>query len=241
MDLAGDLAEDLAGDFSGRVVLITGASRGLGAACALAFAARGAQVLALARTVGALEELDNKAREAGGRTRVGGVSTDVEDSGMTLIPLDICDSQGVQNLGQSIFDRWGGLDIWVHCAVYAAPLSPVNCLDGADLARSMAVNVTATAQLIGCIDPLLRAKSGVAVCVEDTQAGHKFFGAYGASKAAQSALFASWRAENSVRVCSFQPRPMRTAVRARFFPGQDGAGLADIGEEAERLLLVISD
>ena len=229
MDLARDLAEDLAGDFSGRVVLITGASRGLGAACALAFAARGAQVLALARTVGALEELDNKAR-----------GTDVEDSGMTLIPLDICDSQGVQNLGQSIFDRWGGLDIWVHCAVYAAPLSPVNCLDSADLARSMAVNVTATAQLIGCIDPLLRAKSGVAVCVEDTQAGHKFFGAYGASKAAQSALFASWRAENSVRVCCFQPRPMRTAVRARFFPGQDGAGLADIGEEAERLLLVVS-
>ena len=229
MDLAGDLAEDLAGDFSGRVVLITGASRGLGAACALAFAARGAQVLALARTVGALEELDNKARGA-----------DVEDSGMTLIPLDICDSQGVQNLGQSIFDRWGGLDIWVHCAVYAAPLSPVNCLDSADLARSMAVNVTATAQLIGCIDPLLRAKSGVAVCVEDTQAGGKFFGAYGASKAAQSALFASWRAENSVRVCCFQPRPMGTAVRARFFPGQDGAGLADIGEEAERLLLVVS-
>ena len=229
MDLARDLAEDLAGDFSGRVVLITGASRGLGAACALAFAARGAQVLALARTVGALEELDNKARGA-----------DVEDSGMTLIPLDICDSQGVQNLGQSIFDRWGGLDIWVHCAVYAAPLSPVNCLDSGDLARSMAVNVTATAQLIGCIDPLLRAKSGVAVCVEDTQAGGKFFGAYGASKAAQSALFASWRAENSVRVCCFQPRPMRTAVRARFFPGQDGAGLADIGEEAERLLLVVS-
>ncbi len=229
MDLARDLAEDLAGDFSGRVVLITGASRGLGAACALAFAARGAQVLALARTVGALEELDNKAR-----------GTDVEDSGMTLIPLDICDSQGVQNLGQSIFDRWGGLDIWVHCAVYAAPLSPVNCLDSADLARSMAVNVTATAQLIGCIDPLLRAKSGVAVCVEDTQAGGKFFGAYGASKAAQSALFASWRAENSVRVCCFQPRPMRTAVRARFFPGQDGAGLADIAEEAERLLLVVS-
>ncbi len=226
MDLAGDLARD----FSGRVVLITGASRGLGAACALAFAARGAQVLALARTVGALEELDNKARGA-----------DVEDSGMTLIPLDICDSQGVQNLGQSIFDRWGGLDIWVHCAVYAAPLSPVNCLDGADLARSMAVNVTATAQLIGCIDPLLRAKSGVAVCVEDTQAGGKFFGAYGASKAAQSALFASWRAENSVRVCRFQPRPMRTAVRARFFPGQDGAGLADIGEEAERLLVTIND
>ena len=221
---------DLAGDFSGRVVLITGASRGLGAACALAFAARGAQVLALARTVGALEELDNKAH-----------GTDVEDSGMTLIPLDICDSQGVQNLGQSIFDRWGGLDIWVHCAVYAAPLSPVNCLDSADLARSMAVNVTATAQLIGCIDPLLRAKSGVAVCVEDTQAGGKFFGAYGASKAAQSALFASWRAENSVRVCRFQPRPMRTAVRARFFPGQDGAGLADIGEEAERLLLTIND
>ena len=221
---------DLAGDFSGRVVLITGASRGLGAACALAFVARGAQVLALARTVGALEELDNKAR-----------GVDVEDSGMTLIPLDICDSQGVQNLGQSIFDRWGGLDIWVHCAVYAAPLSPVNCLDGADLARSMAVNVTATAQLIGCIDPLLRAKSGVAVCVEDTQAGHKFFGAYGASKAAQSALFASWRAENSVRVCCFQPRPMRTAVRARFFPGQDGAGLADIGEEAERLLVTIND
>ncbi len=225
-----DLARDFSGDFSGRVVLITGASRGLGAACALAFAARGAQVLALARTVGALEELDNKAR-----------GTDVEDSGMTLIPLDICDSQGVQNLGQSIFDRWGGLDIWVHCAVYAAPLSPVNCLDGADLARSMAVNVTATAQLIGCIDPLLRAKSGVAVCVEDTQAGGKFFGAYGASKAAQSALFASWRAENSVRVCSFQPRPMRTAVRARFFPGQDGVGLADIGEEAERLLVTIND
>ena len=226
MDLAGDFSQN----FSGRVVLITGASRGLGAACALVFAARGAQVLALARTVGALEELDNKACGA-----------DVEGSGMTLIPLDICDSQGVQNLGQSIFDRWGGLDIWVHCAVYAAPLSPVNCLDGADLARSMAVNVTATAQLIGCIDPLLRAKSGVAVCVEDTQAGGKFFGAYGASKAAQSALFASWRAENSVRVCCFQPRPMETAVRARFFPGQDGAGLADIGEEAERLLLTIND
>ena len=122
-----DLARDLAEDFSGRVILITGASRGLGAACALAFAARGAQVLALARTVGALEELDNKARGAGGRSRVGGVSTDVEDSGMTLIPLDICDSQGVQNLGQSIFDRWGGLDIWgalcgLCCALVAREL-----------------------------------------------------------------------------------------------------------------------
>ena len=146
-------------------------------------------------------------------------------------------------LCRSIYDRWGKLDIWVHAAIHAAPLSPTPHLDAKDLAKSLATNVTATANLIQMVEPLLnQSKYGCAVFFDDPRAGDKFFGSYGASKVAQIALANSWAAETvktGPRVHVLQPAPMPTGTRARFYPGENCAGLASPKDEANRLLALI--
>ncbi|WP_095589079.1 SDR family NAD(P)-dependent oxidoreductase [Actibacterium ureilyticum] len=208
-----------------KLALITGASRGFGAAIAEALAPTH-HVMAVARTTGALEELDDRIQAAGGRA--------------TLAPMDITDAGAMRHMCRSIHDRWGGLDLWVHCAVHAPPLSPADHIAEKDWAKSVATNVTATGQLIPFIAPLLRAAdTGTAVFVDDPAAG-KFHGAYAATKAAQRALFDAWAAETAKsgkpRVLSFAPAPMPTATRARFYPGEDRSTLADPRAEAQRLL-----
>ena len=208
-----------------KLALVTGASRGLGSALAEALAAAGWHVMAVARTVGALEELDDRIQAAGGSA--------------TLAPLDVTDADQMKHLASSIAARWGGVQLWAHCAVHAAPLTPAAHIDPKDMTKSIATNLAATATLLPLIEPLLRAGDGTALFFDDPRGGEKFFGAYGATKAEQMALVRSWQAENAKigpRVLIDTPAPMPTATRARFFPGEDRAALTDCRIEAARIV-----
>ena len=203
--------------------LVTGASRGLGFAVAEALAPAH-HVVAVARTVGALEELDDRIRARGGQA--------------TLAPLDVTDDGAMQHLCRGIHDRWGGLALWVHTAIHAAPLSPAPQIDAKDFARSLETNVVATRRLIAYVAPLLR-REGTAVLPDDPRAGLAYHGAYGATKAAQVALARSWQAEGArigPRVVIHACRPMPTALRARHHPGEDRSKLSSCATEAARLL-----
>ncbi len=212
-----------------RIALITGASRGLGAALAEQLCARGWHVIAVGRTVGALEELDDRIKDL----KLPGAG------GMTLAPMDVTHDDAMRHLCRSIHDRWGHLDLWVHTAVHAPPLSPAAHMDARDLDKSIGTNVRATGNLIPLIDPLLRAaKMGTALFLDDPRGGAMYFGAYGATKAAQIALARSWQAESAKtgpRVLIHTPAPMPTATRARFHPGEDRSMLADPRTEAATL------
>jgi NAD(P)-dependent dehydrogenase (short-subunit alcohol dehydrogenase family) len=212
-----------------KLALVTGASRGLGFALAEQLAARGWHVVAVARTVGGLEELDDRVKSLG----LPGAGS------LTLAPMDVTNDDAMRHLCRSIHDRWGGLDLWAHPAVHAAPLAPAGSLDTRDWDKSIATNTRATGSLIPMIEPLLRARQGRALFFDDPRAGAQFFGAYGATKAAQIALVQSWQAENrkhGPQVTIAAPQPMPTATRARFFPGEDRSPLADPRAEAARLL-----
>jgi NAD(P)-dependent dehydrogenase (short-subunit alcohol dehydrogenase family) len=206
-----------------KTALITGASRGLGAALALALAPTH-HIIAVARTVGALEDLDDRIKAAGGEA--------------TLAPMDITVPAAMQQLCRSIHDRWGTLDLWVHTAIHAGPLAPAAHLADKDFDSSVAVNLRAPARLIGYVSPLLGA-TGRAVFFDDPRGGEKFFGHYGSTKAAQIALATSWQAETvktGPSVLILAPAPMPTALRGRFFPGEDRSKLAEPATEAARLL-----
>lgn len=206
-----------------KTALITGASRGLGRALAEAVAPTH-HIIAVGRTVGGLEELDDTIKAKGGAA--------------TLAPMDITTGEAMAQLCRSIHDRWGALDMWLHPAIHAAPMSPAPFVDGKDFARSLAVNVTATQLLITYVAPLLGA-DGRAVFFDDPCAGEKFFGAYGASKAAQMALVRSWAAEGAnigPRVDVVTPAPMPTATRARFYPGESRDGLRSPDDVAREVL-----
>lgn len=211
-----------------KLALITGASRGLGAALAEALCTTH-HIVAVARTTGGLEELDDRIQAKGGSA--------------TLAPMDITNADAMATLCRGIHDRWGHLDLWVHAAVHAAPLTPAAHLDAKDWAKSIAVNVTATGTLIPYIAPLLD-DTGTALFLDDPAAqGGKFFGAYGASKAAQIALARSWQAETvriGPRVLIETPAPMPTATRARFHPGEDRAKLSPPQAEAARMMALLT-
>lgn len=212
-----------------RTALITGASRGLGAALAEQLAARGWHVIAVARTVGGLEDLDDRVKAL----QLPGAGA------LTLAPMDITNDDAMRHLCLSIHERWGALNLWVHTAIHAAPLSPAGSLDAKDWDKSIATNTRATGSLIPMVEPLLRAGDGTAVFFDDPRAGTKFFGAYGASKAAQIALARSWQAETiktGPRVLIKAAAPMPTATRARFFPGEDRAPLSHPRDVAAQLL-----
>ena len=214
---------------AGSVALVTGASRGFGRAAAAALAKEGAHIVALARTAGGLEDLDDEIQAAGGSA--------------TLVPLDIADSAALPRLGAALNDRWGRLDLWLHTAVYAAPLQPAEHIAERELERSLAVNVTAFQQLIRVLDPLLRrSDASRALVASDPRAGEKFFGTYGATKAAQSALARSWATESARRitVAEVVPPPMPTAVRGRFHPGENRDRLTPPSDAAARLVARLS-
>ena len=215
-----------------RIALVTGASRGLGAALAKQLAIRGWHVVAVARTVGGLEDLDDRVKAL----KLPGAGL------LTLAPMDVTNDDAMRHLCVSIHSRWGGLGLWAHTAIHAAPLAPANALDAKDWDKSIATNVRATGSLIPMIEPLLRAHKGTALFVDDPRAGQKFFGAYGASKSAQIALARSWQAETAKigpRVLIETPAPMPTAIRARFFPGEDKSTLATTHDEPVRLISLL--
>jgi len=204
-----------------KIALITGASRGLGAALAEALAPN-YHIVAVARTVGALEELDDRVQAKGGQA--------------TLAPMDITNTDAMAELCRSIHDRWGHVHLWAHTAIHAPPLAPADHVDSKDMAKSIAINVTAASILIPFVSPLLAPVDGQAVFFDDPRDGQKFFGAYAATKSAQIALARSWQAENTTKVHILKPPKMPTATRARFFPGEDRAALTATEDAARQLL-----
>ena len=215
-----------------RIALVTGASRGLGAALSEQLAIRGWHVVAVARTVGGLEDLDDRVKAL----KLPGAGL------LTLAPMDITNDDAMRHLCLNIHTRWGGLSLWAHAAIHAAPLAPAGSLDAKDWDKSIATNVRATGSLIPMIEPLLRAHKGTALFLDDPRTGQPFFGAYGASKAAQIALARSWQTETAnigPRVLIETPAPMPTAIRARFFPGENRSKLISTTDEATRLINLI--
>lgn len=208
-------------DQNQKTALITGATRGFGAAFAEEIA-KTHHVIAVAKTVGGLEELDDRIQAAGGSA--------------TLVPLNITDEEALKRLCFSIHERWGGVDIWCHAAIHAAPMTLANHIDAKDWKKTLDINVTATQQLIQNVEPLLLPRLGTAIHLDDPRAGQKYFGTYGTSKAAQKALFDSWRHETKLKIVSFEPNPMPTATRGRFYPSEDRAALSPCADEAKRLI-----
>jgi NAD(P)-dependent dehydrogenase (short-subunit alcohol dehydrogenase family) len=200
-------------DLKDKVVLVTGASRGIGYQAAKETARRGAHVVAVARTVGGLEELDDEIQAAGGST--------------TLVPLDLRDGDGIDRLGAAIFDRWGKLDGLISNAAVLGVITPVPHLKQKDFDQAFAVNVTANYRLIRSLDLLLRqSDAGRAVFISSSSArsARAFWGLYAATKAALEALIKSYAAEvatTPLKVNAFYPGAVRTAMRAKAVPGED--------------------
>ncbi|MCX8999054.1 SDR family NAD(P)-dependent oxidoreductase [Rhizobiaceae bacterium BDR2-2] len=202
-------------DLSGRIALVTGASRGIGYFTALELAKAGAHVIACARTVGGLEDLDDAIKAAGGQPA-------------TLVPFDLDDMDAIDRLGASIHERWGRLDILVANAGILGTISPIGHIDPKDFERVMRINVVSTWRLIGSVEPLLKASDAGRAVVLSSGAAHRcrpFWGAYSASKAAVEALVRTWAAEieniSNVRVLAVDPGVTRTQMRAKAAPGED--------------------
>jgi NAD(P)-dependent dehydrogenase (short-subunit alcohol dehydrogenase family) len=213
-----------------RIALVTGASRGIGYAAALALAEAGAHVVALARTVGGLEELDDAIRAAGS----GGSAT--------LVPLDLKDHAGIDRLALALHERFGRLDALVGNAGILGPLSPLGHVEASAWDDVIAVNVTANWRLIRAMDPLLRASdAGRVVFVSSGVAarGLAYWGPYAVSKAALEALARTYAAETAstkVRVNLLTPGPTRTRMRAQAMPGEDPMTLTTPDKVAEAIV-----
>lgn len=220
-----DLAADAQQDDRAPIVLVTGASRGLGFASAVGLGARGAQVIALARTVGGLEEADDAIRGAGGRSAV-------------LVPLDLAKTDELDQLGPVLAQRYARIDMLVHAAAQSSPLAPLSHAAEKDMRRAMEINVTALWRLMRTVEPLMRrSETPQAVFFEDPAVGQAFWGVYGASKAAASAMARSYAAENPWLNAHFlTPPPMPTALRARTHPGEDRAPLTPPAVVAESVV-----
>ncbi len=196
-----------------RIAVVTGASRGIGRAVALALAQAGAHVVALARTQGALEELDDAIRAIGGSA--------------TLVPLDLADYDGLDRLGAAIHERWGRLDVLVGNAGVLGELMPLGHVNPKTWDQVMAVNVTANWRLIRSLDPLLRASAAGRAVFLTSGAAHvakAYWGPYAVSKAALEVLVRTYAAETattSVKVMLVNPGPLRTGMRRKAMPGED--------------------
>jgi NAD(P)-dependent dehydrogenase (short-subunit alcohol dehydrogenase family) len=207
----------MAGVLSGRVALITGASRGLGAAVAIELGRLGAHVVITARTQGGLEDTDDAVRAVGGTA--------------TLLPLDLREPEKLESVAPSIFSRFGRLDILVHAAGVLGKLTPVSHALAQDRAEVLEVNILAAWRLIqSCEAPLRQSDAGRAVFVTDVRASEPlaYWGPYGASKAATQNLVLTWAGEvatTKLRVNLFDPGAMRTRLRAAAFPGEESASV----------------
>ena len=207
----------MAKSLAGRVALVTGASRGIGRAIALKLASQGAHVVATARTVGGLEELDDEIRAAGGSA--------------TLVPLDIKDFEGIDRLGTPIAERWGKLDILIGNAGILGSLTPLQHLKPDTFDDLMAINVTANYRLIRSLEPLLKASDAGRSIFMTSGAAHKaraYWGGYAISKAALEMLVRTWAAElatTSATANLLNPGPIATRMRRQAMPGEDQAAL----------------
>jgi NAD(P)-dependent dehydrogenase (short-subunit alcohol dehydrogenase family) len=222
-----------------RVALVTGASRGVGRAVAVALAGAGAHVIALARTQGALEELDDEIRAL----------RPSAPAPTTLVPCDLRDQPAIDRLGEAIFRRWGRLDALVGAAGLLGPLSPLHHVDPKAWDDVLEVNVTANWRLIRALDPLLRASpAGRAVFITSGAASRSalraYWGPYAASKAALDALVRTYAAEtantSAIRVMLVNPGPLRTRMRAEAMPGEDPLTLRTPEELAPKIVALCS-
>ena len=204
-------------DFSNRIALVTGASRGIGRAAVIALAQAGAHVIAVARTVGALEEVDDEIQKAGGSA--------------TLVPLDLKDFPALDRLGASIFERWGRLDAFLGNAGVLGTLTPLTHLEPKHFQELLDINITANWRLIRSLDPLLRLSDAGRALFVSSGAARKhtpYWGGYAMSKAALESLALTYAAEcegTKVKVNLLNPGPLRTKMRAKAFPGEDPQSL----------------
>jgi len=206
-----------------KIAVVTGASRGIGREAALALARAGAQIVAIARTEGALTELDDEIRKLTGQPA-------------TLVPLDIADGDSLDGLGLALHQRFGRIDVLVHAAAILGPVTPVSHIEPKHWDRIVAVNLTATYRLIRSFEPLLRASpAGRAIFLTTGLAARPqaFFGPYGITKAGLEHMVRTWADEleqTTIRAALLSPGPMRTAMRAEAFPGEDPLTLPDPSE-----------
>jgi NAD(P)-dependent dehydrogenase (short-subunit alcohol dehydrogenase family) len=217
----------------GRIALITGASRGIGRAVALELAKSGAHIIALARTQGALEDLDDAIRAAG--------------SEATLTPCDVKDFDALDRLGRAIYDRWGRLDIFIGNAGALGPITPLGHVEPRQWDDTFAVNVSANWRFIRSLDPLLRASdAGRAIFITSAvahAAGFRpYWGPYAASKAALEAMARTYAAETmnitQIKVMTVNPGPMRTKMRAQAMPGEVPMSLRTPEELAPKIAAI---
>src|SRR5262252_8528516 len=216
----------------GRVALVTGASRGIGRAAALALARAGAHVILVARTVGGLEEADDEIKAFGGSA--------------TLVPLNVRDFPALDRLGASIFERWKRLDAFLGNAGQLGALTPLSHLEPKVFQELIEVNLTANWRLIRSLDPLLRLSDAGRALFLNSGAARKhtpFWGGYGMTKAALESLALTWAAEcasTNVRVNILNPGAMRTAMRAKAMPGEDPNTLPSPDEVAPLIVDLLS-
>ncbi|PYE35852.1 NAD(P)-dependent dehydrogenase (short-subunit alcohol dehydrogenase family) [Rhizobium sp. PP-WC-1G-195] len=219
-------------DLKGRIALVTGASRGIGYFTALELARAGAQVIACARTVGGLEELDDAVKAEGGLP-------------LTLVPFDIADMEAIDRLGAAIHERWGRLDILVANAGVLGTISPIGHVEAKVFEKVMTINVTATWRLIRTVEPLMIQSNAGRALILSSSAAHTckpFWGPYSASKAAVEALARTWAGETQrlpLRILSVDPGGTRTAMRAQAMPGEDPETVPHPSEVARTLLPLV--
>jgi NAD(P)-dependent dehydrogenase (short-subunit alcohol dehydrogenase family) len=219
---------------SGKTALVTGASRGIGAATAEALGAAGAHVILVARTAGGLEEVEERIHKAGGSA--------------TIAPLDLAENDSIARLAEAIAGRWSSLDILVLNAAMLGTLAPVAAIDAKEFAKLLTLNLMAQQQMIAAFDPLLRASEagrliGVTSSVGATP--RAYWGAYGASKAALDTLLLAYGQENAnispVRVAIIDPGATATAMRSKAFPGEDPSTLKSPETVANAILALVSE
>lgn len=211
-----------------RIALVTGASRGIGAATARALAAEGAHVILAARTVGALEEVDDAIQAAGGTA--------------SIVPVDLRKHELIDSLAATIYERWGKLDIFVGNAAMLGGLTPIAHADPKVWQQVMDVNVTANYRLIRALDPLLRrsdAGRAIFITSDSAQDNLAYWGVYAASKAALDAMVRAYADEvegTALKVNLVDPGVVRTAMRASAFPGENADGLTTPDQAAQPIL-----
>ena len=216
-------------DLSGRVVVVTGASRGIGYFTALHAASAGADVVAIARTVGGLEELDDAIKSEG-------------RGAATLVPLDVTDGPGIDRLGEAISQRWGRCDALIANAGILGTLSPIGHIEAKTFANVMDVNVTAVWRIARTLDPLLTRTPNARALLVSSGAAHSCkpsWGAYAASKAAVEALARVWAAESEptdLKVAIVNPGATRTQMRAKAMPGEDKTTLPEPSDVARAIV-----
>ncbi|WP_267433227.1 SDR family NAD(P)-dependent oxidoreductase [Sphingomonas sp. GM_Shp_1] len=208
----------MAGPLSGKLALVTGASRGIGAATAIALGAAGAHVVLTARTPKGLEEVEETIFNAGGSA--------------TIAPLDLAENDSIARLAAAIGERWQALDVMVLNAAMLGSLAAVPAIDPKEFARVLTLNVSAQAALISAFDPMLRRSAAARVIGVTSSVGRKpraYWGAYGASKAAFETLLGAYGDETAeisrIRTAILDPGATRTEMRAKAYPGEDPASV----------------